>query len=205
MSWPRCSGTPWPRSEPGGSRALHGRGSRRRGPCPPLSCEAWPATTASARRCATCRSPSTPGSTLVVFGPNGAGKSTLLRVLATLLRPHAGTRAVLGHALPGRGLGGARAHRPARPRAAALPRADRAREPALPRAPARRRRGARVASCSSASALAARADEPLRTLSRGMVQRVAVCRAVLHDPPSCCCSTSRAPTSTRRPSSWWSR
>ena len=30
------------------------------------------------------------GRTLVVFGPNGAGKTTLLRVLATLLRPHAG-------------------------------------------------------------------------------------------------------------------
>ena len=27
-----------------------------------------------------------------------------------------------------------------------------------------------------------RADEPLRLLSRGMVQRVAVCRAVLHEP-----------------------
>ena len=83
------------------------------------------------------------GQTLVVFGPNGAGKTTLLRVLATLLRPHAGEVRVLGRGLPeeawavrGRvGLLG--------PRAAALPRADRAREPALPRAPARRRRGAR--------------------------------------------------------------
>jgi heme exporter protein A len=30
--------------------------------------------------------------------------------------------------------------------------------------------------------MSARADEPVHTLSRGMVQRVAVCRAVLHDP-----------------------
>src|SRR4051812_49833823 len=43
------------------------------------------------------------GRTLVVFGPNGAGKSTLLRVLATLLRPHAGTARVLGRELPGEG------------------------------------------------------------------------------------------------------
>ncbi len=41
------------------------------------------------------------GQTLVVFGPNGAGKSTLLRVLATLLRPTAGTAKVLGGELPG--------------------------------------------------------------------------------------------------------
>src|SRR3712207_8185814 len=39
-------------------------------------------------------------STLAVLGANGAGKSTLLRVLATLLRPHAGTVRVLGDELP---------------------------------------------------------------------------------------------------------
>src|SRR5215213_6076208 len=40
------------------------------------------------------------GRTLAVFGANGAGKTTLLRILATLLRPHAGTASVLGCALP---------------------------------------------------------------------------------------------------------
>ena len=40
------------------------------------------------------------GQTLAVFGANGAGKTTLLRILATLLRPHAGTVEVLGATLP---------------------------------------------------------------------------------------------------------
>src|SRR5829696_7591373 len=41
------------------------------------------------------------GHTLAVLGANGAGKSTLLRVLAGLLRPHAGRVVVLGADLPG--------------------------------------------------------------------------------------------------------
>src|SRR4051794_15550696 len=43
------------------------------------------------------------GETLAVLGPNGAGKTTLLRILATLLRPHAGTARVLGSELPREG------------------------------------------------------------------------------------------------------
>jgi heme exporter protein A len=43
------------------------------------------------------------GATLAVFGANGAGKTTLLRVLATLLRPHAGSVTVLGAELPREG------------------------------------------------------------------------------------------------------
>jgi len=38
-----------------------------------------------------------PGTVFGVLGPNGAGKTTMLRVLATLLRPDAGTALVLGH------------------------------------------------------------------------------------------------------------
>ena len=40
------------------------------------------------------------GATVAVFGANGAGKTTLLRILAGLLRPHAGEARVLGAALP---------------------------------------------------------------------------------------------------------
>src|ERR1051325_10199266 len=57
------------------------------------------------------------GQTLAVLGENGAGKTTLLRVLATLLRPHAGSVSVLGARLPDeawkvRGRGGLLGHEP---------------------------------------------------------------------------------------------
>src|SRR3954449_9410246 len=38
-----------------------------------------------------------PGSVLGVLGPNGAGKTTAVRILATLLKPDAGTAIVAGH------------------------------------------------------------------------------------------------------------
>jgi ABC-2 type transport system ATP-binding protein len=38
-----------------------------------------------------------PGTVFALLGPNGAGKTTALRILATLLRPDAGTARVLGH------------------------------------------------------------------------------------------------------------
>src|SRR5829696_3104018 len=37
------------------------------------------------------------GSVYGVLGPNGAGKTTTIRMLATLLRPDAGSARVLGH------------------------------------------------------------------------------------------------------------
>jgi heme exporter protein A len=121
------------------------------------------------------------GQTLVVFGPNGAGKTTLLRVLATLLRPHAGRVSVLGRELPGeawavRGRVGLLGHEPMLYRE--LTAQENLRFHARLHGVAR----ARVDEVLDAVAMSARAREPLRTLSRGMVQRVAVARAVLHEP-----------------------
>jgi heme exporter protein A len=121
------------------------------------------------------------GRTLVVFGPNGAGKTTLLRVLATLLRPHAGRVCVLGRSLPQqawavRGHVGLLAHEPL------LYRELSARENLRFHARLHGVGEARVNELIDAVQMQARAREPLRTLSRGMVQRVAVARAVLHDP-----------------------
>jgi heme exporter protein A len=122
------------------------------------------------------------GQTLAVLGPNGAGKTTLLRLLATLLRPHGGEVSVLGHALPDegwavRGRIGLLGHEPL------LYRELSARENLAVYAALHGLDGeARAEELLAAVAMERRADEPLRTLSRGMVQRVAVCRALLHDP-----------------------
>jgi heme exporter protein A len=121
------------------------------------------------------------GRTLVVFGPNGAGKSTLLRVLATLLRPHAGTARVLGRELPGdgwavRGRIGFVGHEPL------LYRELTGRENLRHTARLFGVDGGRVEELLERVGMERRADEPVRTLSRGMVQRLAICRATLHDP-----------------------
>ena len=121
------------------------------------------------------------GQTLVVFGANGAGKTTLLRVLATLLRPHGGSVRVLGSRLPEeawavRGRIGLLAHEPL------LYRELTARENLRLQARLHGIGFARVDELLELVQMDGRSQEPLRTLSRGMVQRVAVARAVLHDP-----------------------
>jgi heme exporter protein A len=123
----------------------------------------------------------TGGQTLVVFGPNGAGKTTLLRVLATLLRPHSGRVEVLGCALPDdawrvRGRIGLLGHEPL------LYRELTPRENLRYHARLHGVASQRVDELLASVGLDRRGDEPLRTLSRGMVQRAAVARAVLHDP-----------------------
>jgi heme exporter protein A len=121
------------------------------------------------------------GATLVVFGPNGAGKSTLLRLLATLLRPHAGEAKVLGEPLPRRdwavrGRIGLLAHE------ALLYRDLSARENLRFHARLHKLPERRVEELLDQAEMRGRADDPVRTLSRGLLQRVAVCRTVLHEP-----------------------
>jgi len=121
------------------------------------------------------------GATLVVFGPNGAGKSTLLRVLSTLLRPHSGTARVLGRSLPEegwaiRGRIGLLGHAPL------LYRDLTGRENLVFHARLHDVPLARADALLDQVGLAARAQDKVHTYSRGMVQRLAVCRAVLHDP-----------------------
>ncbi|MEJ7892027.1 MAG: heme ABC exporter ATP-binding protein CcmA [Solirubrobacteraceae bacterium] len=121
------------------------------------------------------------GETLAVLGSNGAGKTTLLRMLATLLRPHAGTVRVLGAELPReghkvRGRLGFLGHE------SLLHPALSPRENLLFNARLHGVATARIDTLLDHVGLALRADEPLRTFSRGMVQRVAICRAVLHEP-----------------------
>jgi heme exporter protein A len=121
------------------------------------------------------------GATLAVLGRNGAGKSTLLRILATLLRPHAGDATLFGEPIPKRAFA-------VRPRLGLL-----AHEPLLYRDLTGRENlqyharlhgvePARIDELLTAVQMADRSQEPVRLLSRGMVQRLAVCRAVLHHP-----------------------
>ena len=115
-----------------------------------------------------------PGQTLAVLGPNGAGKTTLLR-------PHSGIARVLGHALPDeswavRGRIGLLGHEPL------LYRELSARENLAFHAALHGVGAGEAERLLEAVGMARRGDEPVRTLSRGMVQRVAVCRALLHDP-----------------------
>ena len=124
------------------------------------------------------------GETLAVLGPNGAGKTTLLRVLATLLRPTAGDVSVLGCALPreawkARGRIGYLGHEPLcyRDLTCAENLRFQARLHGLEDDAAER-----VAGLLDRVGMLRWAGELVRNLSAGMVQRLAVCRAVLHEP-----------------------
>ena len=123
------------------------------------------------------------GEAVVVAGPNGAGKTTLLRVLAGLMRPEAGEVRVLGRPVRGEGAAGRRAvgfvsHQSLLYDDLSLVQnlTFAARLYRLPR-PAETARSA-----LTAAGLGSRADESPRRLSRGLAQRAAIARALLHRP-----------------------
>jgi heme exporter protein A len=123
-----------------------------------------------------------PGECLALFGPNGAGKTTLLRVLAGLLKPTSGSARVSGIQLPGGPL--------ARSRIGLISHHTMLYEALSPREnvsfSARlygvRDARVRVEDSLRRMSMLERADTPIRSLSRGMQQRVSIARAMVHSP-----------------------
>ena len=127
------------------------------------------------------------GECLALFGPNGAGKTTLLRLLAGLLAPSSGSCRVNG--VPLRDGGAARAQVGLISHASMLYGALTARENLEFTA---RLHGLPHPSGAARDALDAmkvldRADSPVRSLSRGLLQRVSIARAIVHEPSVVLC------------------
>jgi heme exporter protein A len=125
------------------------------------------------------------GEFVALLGPNGSGKSTLLRLLCGLSRPTAGTIRIGGWELPKEAAAvraqlGLVSHKPilydtltarenllffARLYNLPAPRVD-----------------ARITEMLDQVGLTRRAHDLVRTFSRGMLQRLSIARALLHNP-----------------------
>ena len=124
-----------------------------------------------------------PGEFVALLGPNGAGKTTFLRILSSLSRPSLGSVNIAGYQLPNqaaqvRARLGVVSHLPLLygdltaeenlrfyARMYNIPDAD-----------------LRITDVLEMVGLEARRRDLVRTFSRGMQQRLAIGRAVLHDP-----------------------
>jgi ABC-2 type transport system ATP-binding protein len=116
-------------------------------------------------------------------GPNGAGKTTTLKILMGLIRPTSGRASILGHDVRETAFRRHVGFLPENPyfyeyltgreivdfyaRLSGLPRAG---------------RGERVEGLLEQVGLSHAADSRLRTYSKGMLQRVGIAQALVHDP-----------------------
>jgi heme exporter protein A len=123
------------------------------------------------------------GEFIALLGPNGAGKTTFLRILATLSRPSLGVVKIAGHHLPHeaaqvRAKLGVVSHMP-------LLYPDLTAEENLQfyaRMYGIDEMEARITEVLGMVGLEHRRKDLVRTFSRGMQQRLAIGRAVIHDP-----------------------
>lgn len=123
------------------------------------------------------------GEFVALLGPNGAGKTTFLRILSSLSRPTLGEVRIAGYELPGQAAGvrqrlGVVSHLP-------LLYGDLSADENLRfygRMYGIPRLNDRVTEVLELVGLATRRRDLVRTFSRGMQQRLAIGRAVLHDP-----------------------
>ena len=116
------------------------------------------------------------GRTLAVFGPNEAGKTTLLKVLAGLIRPQAGHAHVQGGRRAIGWIGHQShlySHLTVRENLLFWASLYGVPEP---------QRGARADDLMQRLGLGDRATQPVAALSRGLVQRAAIARALVHEP-----------------------
>jgi heme exporter protein A len=124
-----------------------------------------------------------PGEFVALLGPNGAGKTTFLRILASLSRPSLGEVKVAGFRLPNEAAAvrarlGVVSHLP-------LLYGDLTAEENLRfygRMYNIEKLEARITEVLEMVGLDTRRRDLVRTFSRGMQQRLAIGRAVLHDP-----------------------
>lgn len=123
------------------------------------------------------------GEFVALLGPNGAGKTTFLRILASLSHPSMGEVRIAGHHLPSEAAAvrarlGVVSHLP-------LLYGDLTAEENLRfygRLYGIERGPDRIREVLSMIGLESRGRDLVRTFSRGMQQRLAIGRAVLHDP-----------------------
>jgi heme exporter protein A len=123
------------------------------------------------------------GGFLTLFGPNGAGKTTTLRLVATLLRPSSGSVSVAGHDLkddpmPVRRAIGFISHNPLLYRDLTAQENLRFYADMYGVADA----GRRIGDLLERVELSHRRYDVVSTFSKGMVQRLAIARALLHKP-----------------------